>query len=402
MPRQIKWLFVGTMLFLIGSSLLWPLNSIYITEYLNKNLVVTGYVLMLYQGCNLLGNLLGGRFFDWFGGTKTTVTGIGMSVAALLGMLINNGWPSFPIFLCILGFGTGLIFPAVSALGAILWPEGGRKLFNGIYVANNLGIAFGSAIGGMLAEISFKWVYIGNVLFLLFFFLIYIWRFRNCKNVEVEKGVGESGSTRPTTRNLWFFWLLNISFVICWLAFTQWQVTVPPYAVSVGISMAQFSLLWSINGIIIVVGQPVLSMIIHRWAQTYRTQMILGIIFFLLGFINMLWADTFVEFMTAMILLTFAEMFAWPVVPSVANDIAPKGQVGKYQGIASGVSAFGRMVGPVIGTFIVARSTMHTMYGLMIFGIVLALIIAWWAFRFYRKDQSETPANNGDFANSNQ
>ena len=393
MPRQIKWLFVATMFFLVGSSLLWPLNSIYMTEYLKKSLVVTGYILMLYQGCNLLGNLLGGRFFDRFGGMKTMIVGIGMGVVALIGMFINNAWPFFPVFLCMLGFGAGLIFPMISALGAILWPEGGRKVFNGIYVANNVGIAVGSAVGGMLAEISFQWVYVGNLLFFVIFFLLYIWKFRHCKSIAWEKGE-KSATAGPSMRNLWFFWLLNLSFVICWLAFTQWQVTIPPYAVSVGVGLVQFSLLWSINGIIIVVGQPILSRIIHRWAQSYRAQMTLGVIFFLLGFINMLWADTFPEFTIAMILLTFAEMFAWPVVPSVANDIAPSGEVGKYQGIASGVSAFGRMIGPVIGPFIVMRSSIHMMYIIMIAGIALALILVWIAFSIYNNQKSKKVATD--------
>ena len=67
MPKKIKWLFFSTMLFMVGSSLLWPLNAIFMTTVLEKSMLTTGYVLMAYQGCNLLGNLLGGRFFFRFG-----------------------------------------------------------------------------------------------------------------------------------------------------------------------------------------------------------------------------------------------------------------------------------------------------------------------------------------------
>lgn len=386
MPRQIKWLFFGTMLFMIGSSLLWPLNAIFMTEYLEKSVLVTGYVLMIYQGCNLLGNLLGGGLFDRFGGMRTTILGVGLSVVALVALLIENGWPMYPIFLCMIGFGTGVLFPVVSALGAIIWPEGGRKLFNGIYVANNLGIAVGSALGGFLADFSFQWVYAGNVIFLLLFFLIFLYKFRTYTYTAMKSSTNkQKQSEKPLVRNLYFFWLLNLGFAICWLAFTQWQATIPPYATSIGITITQFSLLWSMNGIIIVIGQPVLSTVIKRWFQSYRAQMLIGVVFFLLGFLCMPSAETFPAFVFAMILFTFAEMFAWPVVPAVANDIAPKAEVGKYQGIASGVSAFGRMLGPVIGGSIVAASNIHTMYWLMISFIVVAFFIVLFAFHIRKR-----------------
>ena len=380
MPKKIKWLFFSTMLFMVGSSLLWPLNAIFMTTVLEKSMLTTGYVLMAYQGCNLLGNLLGGRFFDRFGGMRTSVFGVGIGIMALAALLVENGWPFYPIFLCIIGFGSGLLFPVVSALGVILWPEGGRKLFNGIYVANNLGIAFGSGLSGVLADFSFRWVYAGNILFFLLFFLIYLVQFKSYRNMSSKKMSETVLVSRPSSRELTFFWLLNLGFTICWLAFTQWQATLPPYATEIGISLTEFSLLWSVNGILIVIGQPVLSYVIKHWFQTYRRQMLMGILFFLLGYLCMPSAESFADFLFAMILFTFAEMFAWPVVPAVANDIAPKGQIGKYQGIASGVSACGRMLGPVIGSGIVAASHIHMMYQIMTICIVFAFFIVWLAF----------------------
>ena len=38
------------------------------------------------------------------------------------------------------------------AMAGSVWPEGGRKAFNAIYVVQNLGVALGATIGGYVAK----------------------------------------------------------------------------------------------------------------------------------------------------------------------------------------------------------------------------------------------------------
>lgn len=53
-----------------------------------------------------------------------------------------------------LGFGGGMIIPAIYAMAGAVWPNGGRQTFNAIYLAQNIGVAVGAAMGGFVAEFS--------------------------------------------------------------------------------------------------------------------------------------------------------------------------------------------------------------------------------------------------------
>ena len=64
MPKQVWFLIVGTFVNTVGNSFLWPLNSIYIHDYLGKSLTVAGIVLMLNSLAGVFGNLVGGWLFD--------------------------------------------------------------------------------------------------------------------------------------------------------------------------------------------------------------------------------------------------------------------------------------------------------------------------------------------------
>ena len=42
-------------------------------------------------------------------------------------------------WLVLLGFGGGMIVPAIYAMAGAVWPNGGRQTFNAIYLAQNIG-----------------------------------------------------------------------------------------------------------------------------------------------------------------------------------------------------------------------------------------------------------------------
>ncbi|PWZ98355.1 MFS transporter, partial [Staphylococcus pseudintermedius] len=75
MPKEIWWLVIGMAINITGASFLWPLNTIYMNEELDKSLSTAGLVLMVNSFGMIVGNLLGGTLFDKLGGYRTIMLG---------------------------------------------------------------------------------------------------------------------------------------------------------------------------------------------------------------------------------------------------------------------------------------------------------------------------------------
>ena len=181
MPRALWLLIIGMAVNVTGSSFLWPLNTIYIHDHLGKSLSVAGIVLMLNAGASVIGNLFGGSLFDKIGGYKSVLLGISITLTALVGLTFWHGWPEYIVFQIFIGFGTGVIFPSMFAMAGSVWKEGGRKAFNAIYVAQNLGVAVGAALGGIVANYSFDLIFLANTIMFIIFLLIAVFGYKGIR-----------------------------------------------------------------------------------------------------------------------------------------------------------------------------------------------------------------------------
>jgi MFS family permease len=371
MPRALWLLVIGMAVNVTGSSFLWPLNTIYIHDHLGKSLSVAGVVLMLNAAASVAGNLIGGSLFDKIGGFKSILLGIGITLLALVGLTIWHSWPQYIVFLTIIGFGTGIVFPSMYAMAGSVWKEGGRKAFNAIYVAQNLGVAVGAALGGVVADYSFQLIFLANTVMYVIFLLIAVFGYRNISDKSaVQTSVLRENKKVKSHKKLYALLVLCVGYLLCWVAYVQWQTTIASYTQEINISLSQYSLLWTINGALIVLGQPLLNGFLKYFSKSIKSQMIVGMLIFIGSFLVAAGAEEFSGFVAAMVILTIGEMLIWPAVPTIANDLAPKGREGFYQGIVNSTATGGRMIGPLLGGVLV------DLYGMsMLFMVLTALFI---------------------------
>ncbi|ALC89619.1 multidrug MFS transporter [Bacillus sp. FJAT-18017] len=380
MPRSLWLLIIGMVVNVIGSSFLWPLNSIYIHDYLGKSLSTAGFVLMLNSAASVAGNLVGGTLFDRIGGYKSILLGIGISLMAVAGLTLWHDWPQYVIFLTIAGFGSGIIFPAMYAMSGSVWPDGGRRAFNAIYVAQNLGVAVGSALGGIVAGISFELIFLANLIMYVVFFVIAVFGYKGIKVASgAQSSVLQENSPRfKGNKILQALLIVCIGYLLCWVAYVQWQTTIASYTQEINVSLTQYSLLWTVNGALIVLGQPFLNRFLKWFNRSLKAQMVLGMVIFAVSFIVAAYSNSFSGFMAGMIILTAGEMLIWPAVPAIASDLAPKGREGFYQGIVNSTATGGRMIGPLLGGILVDLYGMSMLFiiliGLFAVSIVTTLI----------------------------
>ncbi|HAR6048457.1 TPA: MFS transporter [Staphylococcus pseudintermedius] len=374
MPKEIWWLVIGMAINITGASFLWPLNTIYMNEELDKSLSTAGLVLMVNSFGMIVGNLLGGTLFDKLGGYRTIMLGTIVSLCATILLNFFHGWPWYAIWLIILGFGGGMIIPAIYAMAGAVWPQGGRQTFNAIYLAQNIGVALGAALGGFVAELSFNYIFMANLAMYVIFFFIALFQFNmdyqaTVKHQETLENVAHIQNKKHFTALI----LLCVMFALCWIAYVQWQTTIASFTQSIGISMSQYSLLWTVNGVLILVGQPLILPIIHLIKGQLKKQLYFGLVVFILSFFVTSFATSFSIFVVGMVIMTFAEMFVWPAVPTIANNLAPKGREGVYQGIVNSASTVGKAFGPLVGGILVDVFNMQIMFLSMIGLLVIAM-----------------------------
>ncbi|HET7579532.1 MAG TPA: MFS transporter [Bacillales bacterium] len=380
MPKSFWLLIIGMTVNVAGASLLWPLNTIYIHGELGKSLALAGVALMFNAGAAIVGNLIGGSLFDRIGGYKAILAGIFLCTFAAAMLIFFHSWWFYIVFLVVLGFGSGMVRPSMFALAGSVWPEGGRKAFNAIYVAQNFGVAVGAAAGGLIASFSFQSVFAANMIMYAAFFMIAFFGFRRFDTQAESSAVGRVQTKAGGIRNRTRFTALIILggvFFLCWMAYVQWQSTIAAYTQEIGISLNQYSLLWSVNGALIVLGQPLLSLIVKK-VRSPKSQMTVGICIFIVAMGVAASAEGFTGFLVAMIVLTFGEMLVWPAVPTVAHELAPKGRAGFYQGFVNSMKTAGKMAGPPVGGIIADFYGMPALFSLFIvvfgFAIVAALL----------------------------
>lgn len=372
MPKYIWLLVIGTTISVTGGSFLWPLNTIYMHNELGKSLAFAGMILMFNQAATITGNLIGGVLFDKFSAYKTILygTGLAMTSAIILSFFHNIG--AYSVLLVLIGLGTGVTWPVMFAMAGSVWPDGGRRAFNAIYVAQNLGVALGATLGGYVASISFNYIFMANATLFTMFFLMAFFFYRDMdekRDQQMHTSVIEQSGEIKNRASFKALLILSTGFLIAWFAYSQWQSTIASHTQDIGIPLEKYSMLWAINGFLIVMGQPFVKWITEK-ITSQKAHIFMGAGIMVFSYVIAMFAGEFTMFAVGMVILTIGEMLMWPAVPSLANELAPPGRAGFYQGFVNSVAAAGRMLGPVVGGLIVDLYNIQ-----LLFYILIALLI---------------------------
>ncbi|MDO7906473.1 MFS transporter [Paenibacillus sp. JX-17] len=351
-PKEVKVFLGASLINAAGSALMWPLITMYIFEELGRTMSDAGLVVLVQSLGGIFGQLVGGALYHRVGVKRLIVGSLALNAAGLATLpFISGYWYVFMAMMGFIGFCNAVSMPAIQAFIGFRFAARRSELFNVVYVANNIGVALGTALSGVLAEISYHLSFILNgatsAVFAVYFF-------RYLSRVDREEGEvhlskrKRSPDTPPAAallRDTRIYLYIGMGTMFLWFGNSIWNSGVSPFIIESGMEKSMYSLLWTLNGIMIFVAQPLTTLIKRLCAKSSSAQLIASGIFYLAAYVVILGIQNYGGMVLAMILATLGEMLMSPAIPAFIADHSGKGAP-FYIGLVGGIGSAGRVVGP--------------------------------------------------------
>lgn len=351
-PKEIKAFLAASLINSIGSAIMWPLITMFVFKELGRTVADAGMVVMFLSLGGIIGQMLGGSLYHKIGVKVLIVGGLGLNALSLMLVpLVSSHWELFMLFMCLSGFFNALSMPAIQAFIGFRFAERRSELFNVIYVANNLGVAVGTSLSGILAFVSYQLSFVLNgvtsLLFAIFFF-VYLQKV-TADSTELKNTTRRSMPREATTwqllMNYRLYLFMGLGSFLIWFGNCIWNNGVSPYTILQGMPEWNYSILWTLNGVLIFIGQPITTWIKDVMTKTPGTQLIISAAFYALGYAVILIFQDYSSMIIGMILTTFGEMLVLPAIPTFISE-RTGANAPFYLGLVGGLGVGGKVLGP--------------------------------------------------------
>jgi MFS family permease len=343
--------------------------------------------------------IIGGTLADHFGHRRMfiifqlTETSFFALLAVLIG--INAAvWSIFLALFLVMVMG-GMSAPSISAIVVDVSQKNRLTESYGLMaIGGNLGWAIGPLTGGYLQGVSsYAWVFgIGALVTALSL----IGTFYLPKDASVKP------AEMLSKKNLKVFLsdpTLIIFCALCLLFYietAQWGSTLSVFTVDrIGFTTAQYGLLMSISGILIVIFQYPISKRIE-WLG-FRKSLLMGSILYGAGFLSLSWVKSFIPAVGSIIILVVGEMLFVPSSYAVIGKISRSEDRAKNMGLLGLCATLGGSFGPLLGGLLLDKFPTKPFY---VWGpIALPVFLAAIGFTVWR-GYSKTEPNDVQIDNS--
>jgi MFS family permease len=367
LPRPV-WVVAGSQLVNRAGSMVLSFLVLYLTRERGFSPEHAGFILFLYGAGSIVCAPIAGRLADRWGAVPLMRASLFLSGGMLLLYpLARTASTIIPVTIALAMLTEAFRPAAMSFFGETVEPARRKSAFAVYRLAINLGMAIGPAIGGILATISFRYLFFADagtsIAAGLVLALVTI--------PARPKRVHPSQAHLSTTTRLrlstaahadprFLFFLLGVLPVT--IVFFQHISSMPLYIVNtLGLSPRTFGLLFSLNCLIIVVLEIPLNAATAHWS--HRRTLALGALLSGAGFGAMAFARDVWSLAATVVLWTFGEMLFFPASAAYAADIAPDARRGEYSGLYTMAFSLAFAIGPWAGTVVLERAGARVLWG---------------------------------------
>ena len=345
-PRSYWYVWWGTLVNRLGGFVV-PLLAIYLTKVRGLSVATAGAIVSVFGAGNVIASLVGGWLADHVGRRRTMLLSLFGGAVAMLALATARDVASIAILVGVLGIIGELYRPAVLAFIADVVPEPHRVHAYGlVYWVINLAWAIAAVVGGVLADIDFTILFVADAATSAIYGVILLVAVPETRPAPrpPQPGVVE----RPWFRDREFVVLAILTFFII-VVVMQFGPTLAAHMTWQGFSATAYGAVMSLNGVIIIVLQPVLT----QWAASRDASRVLAgsSLLYGIGFALHGVAGVFAMHAVAVTTWTLGEILESPTRSAIVAAMAPEHARGRYQGALVMSWGAAQLVGPTAGTW---------------------------------------------------
>ncbi|MEK4629133.1 MFS transporter [Solibacillus sp. FSL R7-0682] len=372
--HPLVWIILsGTIFARTASFMAIPFLALYLHNELHASPLLIGLTLGMAPLFSTFGGLVGGYLTDCFGRKIVIITTIFVWSLTFFGFAFAPSAIFFVVLNAVNGICRSFFEPGTQALMIDFTDdEKKRRLFSVRYTAINIAAVIGPLLGVWISSLSnasvpfmitgFMYVTYGG------FLLIVLNRYE-MKQQKLAVGHRISALFHAVRRDQKLLYFIAGGILIS-LGYSQFDSTLPQLIdMKVEDGVKLFSYVIVVNSITVLALQLPLTILVERWP--IYTSLKIGIIIFSIGLLLFGLSENTWMFLVSMAVFSIGEIFCFPTMNAVIEEIAPNDQKGIYLG-ASQLKNIGGFIGPIFGGWllIVTVDWMYTIIALLLFSSI--------------------------------
>jgi MFS family permease len=373
-PSQFWLMVVGLFISSMGSSMIWPFLMIYVSETLGLSLSTVATLVSINAGTGLVASFVAGTVADRLGRKLVMVISLTVNGLVYLFMSQAHTYWGFALLMMLAGASNPLYQVGADAMLAdLVIPEKRTNAYAILRMVNNAGIAFGPAIGGFVASVSYAYAFAGAAVGMLTYSLLLVLRARETldktqlpESAAAAERWGGYGRVLRDRPYVVFALVVGLGLIAPSMF---WNLLAVYTKQNYGLSESLYGWLPTTNALMCVFVQFFVTQISrrHRPLPVIAT----GMLVYALGVGSVALMGSFWGFWTSMVLMTFGELILVPTISKYVADLAPADARGRYMSIYWFSWGIARAVAPVLGGWVNDNLSPHSIwYAAVTIGLV--------------------------------
>ena len=356
LPREV-WLLFATNLINRAGMMVLPFLVVYLTRDRQFTLGQAGFALAVYGTAAIIAGPISGWLSDRIGALPIMRASLLMSGSVVLFFPLAHSRGAVYAATALWAACAELFRPAsLAAITHVVASQQRKPAYALNRLAINLGMSVGPALGGFLAAVSFRAMFLVDALTTIIAGLVLT--FAPWHAATGGRSADSDSLDRRDTRSLLhdrrLLIFLSASFLVG-IVFFQHESALPLYLVQyLSLSPAFYGALFTVNTLLIVALEVPLNGATSHWPNAWA--LFTGCMLFAIGFGSLAVVSSATGVLVTVVVWTFGEMMLFPAMSAHLGDIAPVQQRGAYMGAYSMSLSLALASGPWLGTQLLAST----------------------------------------------